>query len=322
MKQRSLFAAASLGCAALTALACSAVTGSSQFTGDGGSGGAATGGGGSGGQSSASGMGGDDSFVDAGKTGSSSSGGLPSDCTEAAKLIYVVGTGNELYSFSPPTLNFNKIGLINCPQGGGFATPFSMAVDRGGAAWVLFSDGHLYKVDTATAACQATNFVPNQDPNFGTFGMGFVSDSVGSQEETLYIGSYTGTGIAKIDLQTMKVIPIGTYDKVSGPAEITGTGDARLYGFFLSSPVIVAEIDKTTSHILSQAPQPTVNIGGGWAFAFWGGDFYLFTAPNGFSSQVDKYSPASKSTTVVKSNVGFTIVGAGVSTCAPFEPPK
>ena len=264
------------------------------------------------------GSGGSVNFLDGGR--SSGSGGASGDgCSEAAKLVYVVGTGNQLYSFYPPTLELKQIGIINCPSGG--TTPFSMAVDRSGRAWVLFSDGNIYHVDVTTAACTPTSFVPNQQANFSRFGMGFVADAPGSTAETLYIGSYTGTGIAKIDTQTLKVIPIGNYDTISGAAEITGTGDARLYGFFTGAPVTVAEIDKSNAHIISKAPQPTVKIGSGWAFAFWGGDFWLFTAPN-FSSQITRYQPATSTTSVVVPDVGgFTIVGAGVSTCAPIKPP-
>jgi hypothetical protein len=259
--------------------------------------------------------------------GSSGAGGGIDSCTDEAKLIYAIDQGNSLYSFNPTTVTLKQIGVINCPQNGGFATPFSMAVDRSATAWVLFSDGNIYNVDTKTATCKATAFVPNQNPNFTTFGMGFVSDAPGSMTETLYVGAYAGTGIAKIDTQTLKLTPIGSYDIVSGPAEITGTGDARLFGFFYQqqnpgAPPIIAELDKTNSHTLSQATQNGITIGSGWAFAFWGGDFYLFTAPTG-KSRIDKYSPATKTNTLVLPVAGANvIVGAGVSTCAPVEPPK
>ena len=248
-------------------------------------------------------------------------GGEGAGCSEEAKLVYVVGTGNELYSFHPPTLAFQQVGIINCPGSNG-ATPFSMAVDRSSMAWVLFNDGQLFKVDIVNgAACTSTNYLPNQVSGFNQFGMGFVSDTPGGSNETLYLGSYDGVGIARFDFQSMTVVPVGAYDLLSGAAEMTGTGDARLFGFFLSTPTLVAEIDKTNGHILSQAPQPTVDIGSAWAFAFWGGDFWLFTCPNMASSQVDQYRPSTQATTTVVTNVGFEIVGAGVSTCAPVEPP-
>ncbi|MBM4377210.1 MAG: hypothetical protein FJ095_19185, partial [Deltaproteobacteria bacterium] len=83
--------------------------------------------------SMASGVGG---FMPTGSGGSTGTGS--NECSEASKLVYVVGTGNELYSFSPPTLTFKQIGSINCVAAGGFGTPFSMAVARDGTAYVLF----------------------------------------------------------------------------------------------------------------------------------------------------------------------------------------
>jgi hypothetical protein len=196
-----------------------------------------------------------------------------------------------------------------------------MAVARDGTAYVLFDDGKIFAIDTANADCKATNFVPNQKPGFELFGMGFATNPGDPNSETLYVASFDGFGLGKIDLATMKLEVIAPYDLVSDPGELTGTGDGRLFGFFLSTPVTVAEIAPSTAKILSKAPQTSIDIGGGWAFAFWGGDFWLFTAPNQFTSQVDRYQPSTQTTTKV-AEVNFKIVGAGVSTCAPVEEPK
>ncbi len=295
--------------AALLLVACSATAGDNAFNGAGGGAGTGTG-------ATSTGTG---TLFDAGGGGSTGSGG--DGCSEAAKLVYIIGEDNALYSFYPPTLEIKSVGIINCPQNGGFGTPFSMAVDRKGIAWVLFSDGKLYHVDTTTAACSATSYVPGQQ-GFSTFGMGFVSDTSGSDAETLYVADYFGSGLAKIDTQSLSLSFIGAYDQLPNQAaELTGTGDARLFGFYQGSPIIIAEIDKSNAHILSQAPQPSVSIGSGWAFAFWGGDFWLFTSPLG-DSQIDRYRPSDGTTTTVKYNLGSNIVGAGVSTCAPVEPPN
>jgi hypothetical protein len=247
----------------------------------------------------------------------------PSDCSEAAKLIYLIGKGNHLYSFHPLTLEVKSIGVLNCPQTGG-AAPFSMAVDRHGFAWVLFSDGlsngRIYRVDVTNATCGATDYEPGQK-GWWTFGMGFVSDTAGSEKETLYAADYSGKGFARLNTQTLSLGTVVPYDDIKTAAEFTGTGDARLYGFFEGSPLLIAEIDKSNGHILSKASQPTLSIGGGWAFAFWGGDFYLFTNPNQGSFQVDRYRPSDGTTETVLTKPGDTIVGAGVSTCAPTEPP-
>ena len=299
--------------------ACSA---SANGTGTVSSGGENTGGSGNSGaggmSSGSSGSAGGDIFGDGGLTGGG--GSSPGDgCTDEAKLVYIIGQDNRFYSFYPPTLEVKLVGTINCP-GAGLNRPFSMAVDRQGVAWILFEDGRIYHIDVKTAACVQTAYVPGQ-LGFWTFGMGFVSNSVGSNDETLYVADYDGKGLAKINTTALSLSAVGSWDKLSGTAELTGTGDARLYGFFNNTPIIIAEIDKSNAKILSQAPQPSVNIGSGWAFAFWGGDFWLFTSPIG-TSQIDRYRPADGTTVTVKTGLGTNIVGAGVSTCAPFEPPK
>ncbi|MBL8607703.1 MAG: hypothetical protein JNL38_10300 [Myxococcales bacterium] len=77
----------------------------------------------------------------------------------------------------------------------------------------------------------------------------------------------------------------------------------------------VGQIDKTNARVVAESALPTVEQGQGWAFAFWGGDFYLFTAPGG-GSTVTRFRPADGSVTAVGSWPSV-IVGAGVSTCAP-----
>jgi hypothetical protein len=61
---------------------------------------------------------------------------------------------------------------------------------------------------------------------------------------------------------------------------------------------------------------PGVDIAGGWAFAFWGGDFYTFTAPGDTSTVVQRFRP-SDGTVVQVASLSLVVVGAGVSTCAP-----
>ena len=302
---------------ALFAVACAAKATSNvddSGTGGGGTSGAATSSGAGGapttsGASTSAGVGGDTN-LDAGSMGSG--------CADSTKKVYVLAKTQELYGFEPASLALTKVGVVNCPQNGGSATPFSMAVDRSGKAWVLYNDGALYNVDTTTAACSATSYVPNQQ-GYKKFGMGFVSNSVGSMDETLFIANEVG--IAKLDTDSLSVSPVGSFG-FSAAAELTGTGDARLFGFFYGFPPYIAEIDKTSSQTLAEHSQDNVDIGTGWAFAFWGGDFWIFTAPDGVSSQIDRYQPSNGTTTTVKTNLGFKVIGAGVSTCAPIEPPK
>jgi len=235
------------------------------------------------------------------------------DCPDAdSTLVYVVSESNELLSFYPPSASFKLIGILNCPDPG--ANPFSMAVDRKGVAYVEYDDGKLFKVSTVDASCQPTAFVPNQGA-FNTFGMGYATVGAGPAEE-LFIASGDGV-LGKIDTTSFVVATVGPFVPQVGRAELTGTGDGRLYAFVAPGNTggsAVAEIDKTNGDVLGEDPLPQVDQGMAWAFAFWGGDFWLFTDPGPQTTW--RYDPVTKTSTVV-AHYSSPIVGAGVSTCAP-----
>ena len=256
-----------------------------------------------------------DVTVGVGSGGGGSSGG---DCSIEAGDIYVISKETDLYRFDPSALEFFKVGALTCPQGGGTATPFSMSVDRKGTAWILYNDGRLYQASTIDASCSATEFVPNQG-GFKKFGMGFVANAPGSNEETLFVAKELGLG--SIDTATLKVSPHGSFG-FSAAAELTGTGQGDLFGFFFGFPPYIAKLDKASSALGPEQPLDSVEIGTGFAFAFWGGGFWIFTAPSGTASRVERYDPVSKEVVMKVPTVPFKIVGAGVSTCAPVENPK
>lgn len=253
----------------------------------------------------------------------SGDGGLGGDgCSDQAKLVYVVDQNNTFSSFKPDTLTFTDIGTLNCPAKSG-STPFSMSVDRSATAWVLYSSGEIFKVNTQTLACTRTNFA--QSNGFQNFGMGFVSNAPGADVDTLFIaGGPPMTGLndnatlATLDVSSLNVTTIG---QMTGWPELTGTGDAKLWGFFPDAVnPRVSQLDKSSgaegkSFPLSQlSGQPMA-----WAFAFWGGDFWIFlqraTDPN---TQVWHLKSSDGSVTSVIDATGRSIVGAGVSTCAPI----
>lgn len=306
-----------IGMGVLALLGCSSASGGGGGAGTGG--GAATGGisfGGSGG-AAAGGAGG--ITVTGGNGGGSNVG-----CSAESQYVYVLDKNAMLYKFDPPSLVFTPIGTLTCPASG-LDTPFSMAVDRNANAWVVYTNGKLFKVDTKTAGCTATSFQPGQ-AGFVTFGMGFSTEGAGSSKDTLFVSQSDflgGTiGLATIDTQSLVLTPIGMYDQMNARAELTGTGDGKLYGAFEGTPYVVAQIDKSNAKILSQASQGPVQATPGssnFAFAFWGGSFWLFVG-DGTKTDVFQYDP--KGTTALKKTDSSVIVGAGVSTCAPIEPPK
>ena len=273
--------------------------------------------------------------------GNGSGSGNQDGCSDAAKLIYVVDSNNQLSSFDGATKTFHDLGTLNCPAASG-AQPFSMSVDRNATAYVLYSgvdqlsgnitSTEIFKVDTTQASlpCTKTSFAGT--PDFKEFGMGFSTDAAMGNTDTLFIAGSPGVGtgttkLGKFDLSTMTPTMKGS---VSGDPELTGTGSGELWGFFPSNTAgttdpKVAKFDKTnastsTSYTLSALKGPPA----AWAFAFWGGDYWVFlakssgglfpTAGKTVVYQVDGTNGTVKSMTDTMTR---TIVGAGVSTCAP-----
>jgi hypothetical protein len=185
-------------------------------------------------------------------------------------------------------------------------------------------------VSTADASCTPTSFQVLQD-GVGTFGMGFSTIAPGLTGEKLFICDLGGKGLGMIDLPTLTVSLFGQLDgTLAGKGcELTGTGDARLFGFFTgnnfsTNVASVAEIDRQNVKAVSNVTMTGVDTGTDWAFSFWGGDFWLYTADrynaNQPMSSVTRYRPSDGSVTQVLPNIGMRIVGAGVSTCAPVTP--
>ena len=108
--------------------------------------------------------------------------------------------------------------------------------------------------------------------------------------------------------------------------ELTGTGQAELWGFTPNVAVpSVSQIDKRTAAFGSTFRLPSLRRTGvaprAWAFAFWGGSFFLFlerAADQDSATKVYKLGRATGELGIVVSTAGRRIVGAGVSSCAPL----
>ncbi|HEX8795773.1 MAG TPA: hypothetical protein VF765_32710 [Polyangiaceae bacterium] len=256
----------------------------------------------------------------------------PDICPDAgATLIYLITETNDLFSFYPPTLAFRHIGPLSCP-GAGTATPFSMAVDRQGIGRSSFSDGTLYLVDMRTAACVGTTFQPDQ-LGFQTFCMGYAANDAdgGDAGETLYVAECNvlqspppdSMGLATLDTASLTLSYVAPFSPpIRGP-ELTGTGDGRLFGFYTNpnqneTGSHIVQIDRGTGAILQDYPLQVGTPNDGYAFAFWGGVFWVFTFSGpSLPTIVTRFDPATRSETMVAS-MPEGVVGAGVSTCAPM----
>lgn len=277
-----------------------------------------------------------------GGSGSGSGSGNQDGCSDAAKLIYVVDNNNQLSSFDGATKMFKDLGTLNCPATSG-AQPFSMGVDRNATAYVLYSgvnpltgavtSTEIFKVDTTQAGlpCTKTTFVGT--PAFKQFGMGFSTDAAMGSTDTLFIVGSAGVGtgqaqLASLDLTTFQPSVKGP---VTGDPELTGNGSAELWSFSPSDTTgstdpRITKLDKMTGASSTSYTLTTLKgIPSAWAFAFWGGDYWVFLAKAGSGPfptpgktvvyQVDGMTGAIKGMT---DTVTRSIVGAGVSTCAPI----
>lgn len=267
----------------------------------------------------------------------SGNGSNGDNCSEASKLVYVLDANNTLSQFDPTMKTFKDLGPLTCAAPSGY-TPFSMGVDRNATAYVLYVkadtitgnslDSKLFRVDTTATGlpCMATSFTP--PPSMRGFGMGFSTDAAGGNTDKLYIAGSNDASttsnamLATLDVSsfTVSMVPGGS---IQGSPELTGNANAELWGFFPdpTNPKIQG-INKATGAAIAPAPLPAQLKGmpSGWAFAFYGGDYWVFLSKTtGLSetpTSVYQVSPAG----VLKSTTPTTnrkIVGAGVSTCAP-----
>jgi hypothetical protein len=242
------------------------------------------------------------------------------DCPRGTEMIYTIDQLNRrLSQFDPMTKTFIDIGAINCPSNGG--TPFSMSVDRQGHAWVLYTTGEMFWVSvTGSLACTKVQWT--SPPGLKVFGMGFSTDHPGGSAESLFIGGgdmqlqsmYT---LAHVDPITMQANNIGNQPALP---EMTGNSKAELWGFMPeASNARIVQFDKTYGSIIKEFSQPMLSgTMSGYAFAHWGGDYWVFLQKPGDTStkvyQIDGVGGGIKTITPTTSR---TIVGAGVSTCAP-----
>ena len=237
------------------------------------------------------------------------------DCEDTSDLLYAVDKGDGgLYLFDPSAGSFELLGIPDCGMFSG--TPASMAVARNGIAYIRYSSSTLYAVDVETLECTETDMSVS---SFGKFGMGYATLHSNTWQDELFIANRDT--LAKLNTSTFQVETIGVLPSQS---ELTGNALGELWGVFpLESPAQIMELDRESgqpqqSITLSFMPSP-MNIDT-FAFATWGGDFYVFLRLYGMGESTRVYRVSTTGHTEVLSNAtGRNIVGVGVSTCAPTE---
>ncbi len=260
-----------------------------------------------------------------------SDGAVGPACAEHAKYVYVVDDEDTLYRFDPQIQDvsaFTTVGTMSCGSG----QPNSMSVGRDGYAYVLFGDydpfsgtwtcDGVYKVDIQTAECLGKTPFSCGSGGFEKFGMGFATLGPNTTEDQLYIGNSDSAELGTLDVATGAVQLIGNLPNQGG--EFTGNANGELWGFFpYEDPPAVLYLDKSNASVnqrveLDTLPPIGAYSSAAWAFAFWGGDFFVFyqVDPPDSSTNVYKLAPEGQFGLYI-ADTGLRVVGAGVSTCAP-----
>ena len=241
----------------------------------------------------------------------------PNCTTETTNNIYLISQDGFLYQFTPATIKFTFIGPINCSS---TSTSYFIALQRNGILWVLVDDGGLYTYNIQTAQCTITAFVRNQTDLF-QFTMAFVKND-NDAGEVLYISKDNGNGgvLATIDLNSLNVSKVGNYNDGSF-ADLGGTNDGKLFGFFADSSYIIKQINKTNAQILSQYPLPEPLLIGSnnYAFAPYGLKFFYFLG-SGNSTDIHYFDTTTNISSLIET-VPTLLYNAATSVCLDTSKP-
>ena len=235
------------------------------------------------------------------------------DCEGTTDLIYVIDRAEEaIYTFDPTNGTFGFVGDLNCGSWEG--SPASMAVGRDGIAYVRYSSNSLFAVDLETMSCSPTSY----GSGFGNFGMGYATQNSETWRDDLYIAN--SNTLARVDMSTYAIRNVGSLPSQS---ELTGNADGELWAFLpLEMPARLVRLDKNDASVVESFSLPNFSLADldTFAFANWGGEFYLFVRYYGMGSTTDVYKVnAAGQMSLFAGDTGMDVVGAGVSTCAPTQ---
>lgn len=267
--------------------------------------------------------------------------------TDVADFIYFVARqGNAsaltLYQFAPATLQLTALGPLSCPDIE--SSIASVSVDRNGSLWLVHPMGAIYRAPLTGGACtvvSGTDIEPLSD--YYVSSAAFAADAAGSDAESLYSISNRTTSEPtqfRHTQATLETTLIAALNPAQSPIAdaagwgripiLTGTGDGRLFSLSLpdgnAGLTKLAQIDRTTGLQTGTPRQFASEFSGSnsAAFAFWGGDFWLFTHHEATADTnhylqlvVTRYRTQASTASVVATFGDIRPLGAGVSTCAP-----
>jgi hypothetical protein len=228
------------------------------------------------------------------------------NCPAEATLIYVTGSGGELFSFWPPSFTYTFIGVLTCTN-----YPSHMTVDRHGVAWVV-SGGLLYRASTHDATCIAVgNWKENPAGGFADFALTFTTQS--NTDTSLYMLGMHNLAVFDTDAGTFTVIGTPPIPHIVQGGDMTSSGDGTPYFVNDIAAPVLYDLDPEDAGVIRSYAIGTSG-GGSEALAYFGGVFYAW-----WNNATYAFDPDAGTTTSL-GLAPLEVTGAGQSTCVPNAP--
>jgi hypothetical protein len=239
--------------------------------------------------------------------------GLPSPPAKCAPntdtAAFLVSPVGNFYSFDPQAAKARRLGVLSCPSAPS-ASPFTMTV-ASDAAYVVYSDATLFRVELSTLKCTSTGFAEEQLAAIGT---------ARGNPESLLMYSCTprpqeacAPTLSRIDLSSFMLTELGPIQPVpviGYPVDAKGDAYGRFFALDASGSLI--EVDTSTLALLGE-DQTGLVAGPANALLTWNDELFIFTGAEG---SVHRYDLATRQA-IPLGAIGDTITGAGSAPCVP-----
>lgn len=222
-------------------------------------------------------------------------------------IAYVLDESAAFYTFDPATLTTT---LVGAPQCGDDTGAWDFTVSSAGAAYVIYNDWQIFKVDLTTLACSPTSYANGQLDISGDFTASVVPTTDGREEMVFFAmpGNSSAPILARSDLNAFVLTEIGDIAPAPPSTTYDIKGDALGHLFGLAENGELIEVGPNDAHLELAIATPFTTAGN-WALLTLDRQMYFFGG-----SSVSQYDVASRTLTPL-GNVPVEVVGASAVPC-------